>query len=147
MNSLKRAIPWVVAFGLITGCAPIDGLGNNEDEMAKTTTIEVTTTPPETTELRTTAPATTEPMTEAPTTIVANWIKVNADALNVRETASLTAKRLAKVYDGMVYAVLAVTEDEEGKTWYKIKATNEVTGWVSGDYAIPGENYEDLQEE
>lgn len=146
MNSLKRAIPWVVAFGLITGCAPIDGLGSNEDEMAKTTTIEVTTAPQETTAPQTTAPATTKPETEVPT-VVAIWIKVDADALNVREEASLTARRLAKVYDGMIYEVLDITEDEQDNTWYKIKATEDVTGWVSGDYAIPGGSYEDLKED
>ena len=55
-------------------------------------------------------------------------VKVN-DALNVRETASTTAKVLTTLSNGTQVVIL----DDSTSGWYKIKYGS-TTGWVSSDY-------------
>lgn len=129
---------WMLVLG---SCAPIDGLNQQEES----TTVALETTTAATT---TTAPPVTEPETEPPTmSIEVNWIKVKADALNVRKDAGVDFQRLTKVYDGQIYEVLNRKKDLEGVMWYQIKAADGIAGWVSSEFCIPGESYNDLTED
>lgn len=62
---------------------------------------------------------------------VAGKVKVNTDALNVRN--NVWGSWIATVLNGEVYEYLSTAKDSSGKTWYKIKVGSS-TGWVHGDF-------------
>lgn len=59
-------------------------------------------------------------------------VKLNDGSLNIRETASKTAKAIGSLPNGTVISVL---DDTSTKGWYKIQYKN-LTGWVSSDYIV-----------
>lgn len=144
----KRLMLLMMVLTIATaGCAPIDGLGDNEDEQAKTTSeMPLTTSAPP----PTTAPPTTAPPTTASDQVAkadATWIRIDADALNVRSEPSMEGARLGRVFDNEVYEVKDAKEDGDGLLWYQLTSVQDVTGWVSSDYCEPGLSEAELLEE
>jgi len=60
-------------------------------------------------------------------------IKITTEFLNMREKASQTSELLGQVYEGEIYTVLDEKKTSE-KTWYKIKTTFGVEGYVADRY-------------
>ena len=65
-------------------------------------------------------------------------VTVTVDALNVRESASTTAKKVFVVKNNQVYTY-SETKKVDSDTWYHIKINNSIDGWVIGKYvkAVP----------
>ena len=65
-------------------------------------------------------------------------VTVTVDALNVRESASITAKKVFVVKNNQVYTY-SETKKVDSDTWYHIKINNSIDGWVIGKYvkAVP----------
>ncbi len=57
-------------------------------------------------------------------------IHILADKINIRESFSKTSKDLGDVYKDETYDILEV-KDNEGYTWYKIKTSTNITGYVA----------------
>ena len=68
-------------------------------------------------------------------------LTVTADALNVRESASTSSKKLFVVKQNQTYSY-SEKKVAGGDTWYRIKVNNSISGWVNGNYvnAVPNEN-------
>ena len=67
------------------------------------------------------------------TTSGANTLKITASSLNVRKGAGTGYGIITSVKKGNTYTYTA-TKKVGGVTWYKIKVSNSVSGWVSGKY-------------
>lgn len=127
---------------VISACAPIDGL--NQEGIGEETTVAMV----ETTKSQEATTVAAEPVTVAPIqNIEANWVKIKADALNVRKEGSLDAERLTKIYENQIYEVLDRSKDSDGLVWFQVNAADGITGWISSDYCIIAETYDELEEE
>ncbi len=42
---------------------------------------------------------------------------------------------------------IITSKDSDGLVWFKVKAADGVTGWISSDYCIIAETYDELEEE
>ena len=125
---------------LVASCAPIDGLDPQEVPEETTVTQVVTTT--------TTAP----PPTTTQAAVVQQkpnykFVKITADALNVRSVGSMEGNILTKIYENQIYEILDEAEDSDGLLWYEINAPDGIKGWVSSDYCLGGETYQELMDE
>lgn len=56
---------------------------------------------------------------------------VNVDSLNVRASASKTAKIVTSIIDGTGVTILAISNDGE---WYQVKVNSSIEGWVAKQY-------------
>ena len=65
-------------------------------------------------------------------------LTVTADALNVRESATTSSKKLFVVKQNQTYSY-SETKKVGNDTWYHIKVNNSIDGWVMGSYvkAVP----------
>lgn len=60
-------------------------------------------------------------------------LRVKSEYINIREDATTYSNNLGKVYKNEIYTILK--EQQNGNEyWYKIKTTNEITGWIIGFY-------------
>jgi uncharacterized protein YgiM (DUF1202 family) len=59
--------------------------------------------------------------------------KVNTDALNLRDSASLSGSTVATLVSGDSVTILSASEAADGYLWYEVD-TAYGTGWVVGDY-------------
>lgn len=126
---------------LISACAPIDGLDQNGNS-------EETNAPVETTKAPVVTTAAPEPETLAQLSMTdAQWVKINADALNVRKDSNIDAERLTKIYDQQIYQVLDQSKDSDGLVWFKVEAADGIIGWISSDYCIIAATYDELVED
>jgi len=57
-------------------------------------------------------------------------IHILADKINIRESSSKNSSDLGDVYKDEIYDILKVI-DNEGYTWYKIKTSTNITGYVA----------------
>lgn len=148
MNYYKKRLLILLGVSLLTlglgACQPIEGLDADMNE-----TTEEVITPVETVEEVTLEE--TEPVVEQETepealeeVIIANYIRVDTLALNVRSEASVDVDILTKIYENQIYPVEGSLVDTEGMTWYQVTAADGVNGWVSGDYCVIGETYQEL---
>ena len=89
---------------------------------------------------------TTQSTTKATTSATASSdpdggrLTVTADALNVRESATTSSKKLFVVKQNQTYTY-SKTKTSGNDTWYFIKVNNSISGWVNGSYvtAVPNE--------
>ena len=127
---------------VISACAPIDGLDKDgKGEETTAVSVEKTKAPKETV-------AEPEPVTIPQIkNIEANWVKIKADALNVRKDSNIDAERLTKIYENQIYEVLDRNKDSDGLVWFKVEAADGITGWISSDYCIIAETYDELEDE
>lgn len=59
-------------------------------------------------------------------------IQVDTEYINVRKEHDSTSKKLTEVYDGDIYDVVNVYDNELNKyIWYEIKLDKNTTGWVA----------------
>ena len=72
----------------------------------------------------------------SPAQTVSNTLTVVADALNVRQSTSTSSKKVAVVKSGERYTY-SKTQNVDNETWYYIKVSNSVSGWVMGKYVKP----------
>lgn len=141
MVRIKHSFIILGLFIVISGCAPIDGLDQEGNSEETTVAVETTEAPQPTT-------AIPEPTTVlGPQTLEANWVKITADALNVRREGNIEAERITKIYENQIYQVLDESKDSQGLIWFKLEAPDGIIGWVSSDYCIIGETYDALLEE
>lgn len=56
---------------------------------------------------------------------------VNVDSLNVRQSASKTAKKVTSLIGGTEVTILAISKDGE---WYQVQINSKSDGWVAKDY-------------
>ena len=134
---------------LLAGCAPIEGLDGEEDnlpvmeeENSGEGDLEATEALEPLVEVTNDQVIPEEADDEIP--VQANYIRVKADALNVRKDAGIEYDKLGKVHDGQIYEVLDTKTDSEGLPWYQLTTPEKITGWVSSEYCVPGETYESL---
>lgn len=66
--------------------------------------------------------------------LVTYKVKVTGGTVNVRKGAGTGYGVLTSVKKGNTY-VCSASKKVNGVTWYKIKVSNSVTGWISGKYA------------
>ncbi len=129
-------------------CAPIEGIGGEEDNLPVIGENQDESVEGEVIELAEEVVEVTNeeviPETEE-TTIIPNFVKIKADALNVRRDAGLEFEKIGKVFDGQIYPVLDTKQDSEGLPWHQLETPEGAIGWVSSEYCIPGESYELLQ--
>ena len=141
---VKLKFIWILigVLFVISACAPIDGLDDAAKEAETSAVQEVTTQKP----VATTAAV--EPETVAtPQTMTAKWVKITADALNVRKEGAIDAERLTKIYEKQIYEVLDRNKDSDGLVWFKVEAADGIIGWISSDFCIIADSYDDLVEE
>ena len=62
-------------------------------------------------------------------------VRITGIYVNVRSDASTSAQIVGKVYQGESYPWLAEAQDESGQTWYRIRVSPSVEGWVTGKLA------------
>ena len=132
---------------MMAGCAPIEGIDGEEDNLPdigddKAEVVDETQIVEE------------DPLDEVPDEepvvipepepIEVNYVKIKADALNVRRNGNMDADVLTKIYENQIYQVLDTNEDIAGLLWYKLEAPGDITGWVSSEYCIGGKTYEEL---
>jgi uncharacterized protein YgiM (DUF1202 family) len=70
----------------------------------------------------------------ATTTTASGTLYVNTDALNVRDTASLTGSVLETIAFGDTVTDLGASDSADGYTWAEIETSSGTTGWVVADY-------------
>lgn len=136
----------VLLLALIAGCAPIEGLDGEEDNLPEIGTEETVEEVIEPAEQE--VPEVTEDEVipeEEPTP--PKFVRIKADALNVREAPGIENEKLTKIYDGQIYEVLGIQPDSEGLPWYQLNTPDGHRGWVSSEYCVPGETYEELMPE
>lgn len=59
-----------------------------------------------------------------------NQLKVLVDKINIRRSSSETSEDIGNVYEGEIYDILDIF-DSEIYTWYRIKTSNNVEGFVA----------------
>ena len=64
-------------------------------------------------------------------------LTVTTDALNVRQSASTSSKKVSLVKKGQKYTYTK-TQKVAGDTWYYIKVSSSVSGWINGKYVSTG---------
>jgi N-acetylmuramoyl-L-alanine amidase len=70
----------------------------------------------------------------ATTTTASGRLYVNTDALNVRDTSSLTGSVLETIAFGDTVTDLGESDSADGYTWSEIETASGTTGWVVADY-------------
>lgn len=149
MNKLNYIIVLLIGLLIIVGCAPIDGLGgeednlpniesNQEDSEAPIAPLEEVVTVDEV--------QVAEEDSVIPEVVPAEvaYVRIKADALNVRSDASLDAERLTKIYDGQIYEILGEKKDLAGHIWYQVEAADSIVGWISSEFCVGGTTYNEL---
>lgn len=58
-------------------------------------------------------------------------VEIAIEFINIREEHNLYSNKLGTVYEGEKYKVLEIYLDDQRYVWYKIKATNDIVGWIS----------------
>lgn len=137
MKKLQWILMLLLGVMVVVACAPIDGL-DNEQKVAPTTKV-MTTAAPKTTAV----PVVTEAAIDNGS--LYKFVRIKADALNVRSIGAMEGTVLTKIYDGQVYEVLDAKKDNDGLIWYKVEAPGDIFGWVSSDYCIGGDSKEALE--
>ena len=60
-------------------------------------------------------------------------LEVTNDTINIRMDADTKSEKVGKVSKGEIYTILETKEDNY-YTWYKIKTSNDVEGFIAGKY-------------
>lgn len=60
-------------------------------------------------------------------------LEVTNDTINIRMEADTKSEKVGKVSKGEIYTVLETKEDNY-YTWYKIKTSNDIEGFIAGKY-------------
>ncbi len=66
-------------------------------------------------------------------TMVGKKVRVTADSLHMRASASVSAASIAQAKKGETYTVLAAL-DAEGSTWYQVKSSIGARVWIAAQY-------------
>ena len=64
----------------------------------------------------------------------AKQVEIIESPVRVRESPSITAKKVGSTSEGKKYKYLATKKDEKGRTWYQIQYKSDVKGWVLGSF-------------
>lgn len=148
MKKFNYILMILLVVSIIASCAPIDGLGGEEDNLPDiqgSKEEEIAPIAP------VNDPEIIEVIPEEEISVIpeleeaqVNYVRIKADALNVRSDASLEAERLTKIYDGQIYEVLAEKKDLAGHVWYQVESADSIIGWISSDYCVGGTSYNEL---
>ena len=148
MNKINYMVGMLLIGVMLGSCAPIDGLGGEEDNLPDMQTSQEEDVVPiaPTEEIEPMGTVEEEEVSVIPEieALEVLYVRIKADALNVRSDASLEAERVTKIYDGQIYEVLQEKEDLAGHTWYQIEAADAIVGWISSDYCVGGQTYNEL---
>ena len=60
-------------------------------------------------------------------------LEVTNDTINIRMDADTKSEKVGKVSKGEIYTILETKEDNY-YTWYKIKTSNDIEGFIAGKY-------------
>ena len=60
-------------------------------------------------------------------------LEVTNDIINIRMEADTKSEKVGKVSKGEIYTILETKEDNY-YTWYKIKTSNDIEGFIAGKY-------------
>ncbi len=60
-------------------------------------------------------------------------LEVTNDTINIRMEADTKSEKVGKVSKGEIYTILETKEDNY-YTWYKIKTSNDIEGFIAGKY-------------
>lgn len=60
-------------------------------------------------------------------------LEVTNDTINIRMDADTKSEKVGKVFKGEIYTILETKEDNY-YTWYKIKTSNDIEGFIAGKY-------------
>ena len=60
-------------------------------------------------------------------------LEVTNDTINIRMEADTKSEKVGKVSKGEIYTILEKKEDNY-YTWYKIKTSNDIEGFIAGKY-------------
>lgn len=69
-------------------------------------------------------------------------LEIINDEINIRQDADTKSEKLGKVVKGEIYTIIETKEDNY-YTWYKIKTSNDIEGFIAGKYKPEDE---DVQE-
>lgn len=143
---LKYMVLMIVVILMMASCAPIEGIDGEEDNLpnigdGKADVVDETEIVEEDPIV---VPEEEPEVIPEPEPIEVNFVKIKADALNVRRNGNMDADVLTKIYENQIYKVLDTNEDLAGLLWYKLEAPDDITGWVSSEYCIGGKTYEEL---
>lgn len=70
------------------------------------------------------------------------YVRILADALNVRESHSLGSQVIGVLKENAIHERLEIYDAGNGKQWYRIE-TEDYIGWVAGWYCMDNDAYED----
>ena len=96
----------------------------------KTTTKATTKTTTKTE--KTTTTTTKKTTTKTTNTTASKQVEITASPVNVRDSASLSGKKIGRTSMGKKFAYLASKTDASGNVWYQIQYTAQTKGWVLG---------------